>query len=200
MSQQWIPVFSGSIPEAIVMQSVLEARGIPTYVPDSNIKGIDPFITGAGCLTSTVMVPEDRAEEAAREIARAPEEDGDPGEWERGLEPGWESNPADDPDTVELEVASEDSADDGAADAPTTSSARDELAAHGRRMMWCAILPFIAPLGLFLAVDYFRDARRLRPRPAGYGTAVVATTLCVVWTAGLFLAPALLMSSALVLG
>ena len=53
MSQQWIPVFSGSIPEAIVMQSVLEARGIPTYVPDSNIKGIDPFITGAGCLTSS---------------------------------------------------------------------------------------------------------------------------------------------------
>lgn len=50
----------------------------------------------------------------------------------------------------------------------------------GRRIGFAALMLFFAPIGLWLAVRYFRGVRRLGRRPRGHPWAVVSTLLCVL--------------------
>src|SRR6185436_7687325 len=80
-SSRWIPVFSGPVWQALGVQARLEAEGFTTFVPDTNVRTIDPFITGGDAFALDVLVPED-AVEAAREVVAAetalsPEEEED---------------------------------------------------------------------------------------------------------------------------
>jgi hypothetical protein len=61
MSSRWVPVFQGTIPEVLVLQSNCEADGIPTFTPDLGI----PYLAAAdGVYSVRLMVPEDRLEDA----------------------------------------------------------------------------------------------------------------------------------------
>lgn len=64
MRSRWIPVFQGTIPEVITLQSSCEASGIPTYVPDMNLIQADPFLRGGNALALVLHVPEDRIDDA----------------------------------------------------------------------------------------------------------------------------------------
>jgi hypothetical protein len=70
MSQRWITVYNGPMWQVLALEGKLEAEGFTTFVPDRNIKTIDPFITGAGALTIDLMVPQDSAEAARTVLAR----------------------------------------------------------------------------------------------------------------------------------
>jgi hypothetical protein len=61
MSSRWVPVFQGTVPEVLVLQSSCEADGIPTFTPDLGI----PYLDAAdGVYSVRLMVPEDRIEDA----------------------------------------------------------------------------------------------------------------------------------------
>ena len=61
MSSRWVPVFQGTIPEVLVLQSNCEADGIPTFTPDLGI----PYLAAAdGVYSVRLMVPEDRLVDA----------------------------------------------------------------------------------------------------------------------------------------
>jgi hypothetical protein len=74
MKNRWTTVFAGPMWEVIPLQSELEARGFLTYVPDSNLKEIDPFVTGANSLVVRLQVPSDVAENALQIIEPEAEE------------------------------------------------------------------------------------------------------------------------------
>lgn len=62
------PIFSGSPPQVMVVRALLESHGIESFVPDENIKIVDPFITGANPLEMALVCPADQAAEARRII------------------------------------------------------------------------------------------------------------------------------------
>jgi hypothetical protein len=69
-SQRWVPVFSGPVWQALGVQARLEAGGFLTFVPDTNLRTIDPYMTGGDVFALEVLVPED-AVGAAREVVAA---------------------------------------------------------------------------------------------------------------------------------
>lgn len=64
MTSGWVQVFHGGLAEALIVQSKLEAFGIPTLLPGRSVREIDPFITGASPLSQSVEVPPEAADEA----------------------------------------------------------------------------------------------------------------------------------------
>jgi hypothetical protein len=64
MSSRWVPVFEGSMPEVLVLQSSCEADGIPTFVPDLNLAYLDTSARGGNIFSLKLLVPEDRLDEA----------------------------------------------------------------------------------------------------------------------------------------
>jgi hypothetical protein len=64
MSSRWVPVFQGTIPEVLVLQSGCEAGGIPTFTPDLGMPYLDTADNGRGHYAVRLMVPEDRVEDA----------------------------------------------------------------------------------------------------------------------------------------
>jgi hypothetical protein len=64
MSSRWVPVFEGSMPEVLVLQSSCEAGGIPTFVPDLNLAYLDTSARGGNIFALKLLVPEDRLEDA----------------------------------------------------------------------------------------------------------------------------------------
>jgi hypothetical protein len=71
VTTEWVTVYSGSRSAALVVQTALEARGIPTYLPDEQMKVIDPFITGSNPFDVRLQVPSDLVREA-REVLPPP--------------------------------------------------------------------------------------------------------------------------------
>lgn len=78
MRQDWTTVFSGPMSEVLILQGLLESNGIPTFIPDHNMKVIDPFVTGANALTVHLQVPRDQVFEARRLLAWRPESEEPP--------------------------------------------------------------------------------------------------------------------------
>jgi hypothetical protein len=72
--EEWVTVRSGSMMEMLACRGELEARGIPTFLPDENTKIFDPFITGAGSLSVELRVPRSAAQEAEVLLAENVEE------------------------------------------------------------------------------------------------------------------------------
>ncbi|MBK7642755.1 MAG: hypothetical protein IPJ19_06830 [Planctomycetes bacterium] len=64
MSSRWVPLFEGSMPEILVLQSSCEAAGIPTFVPDLNLAYLDTSARGGNIFFFKLLVPEDRLEDA----------------------------------------------------------------------------------------------------------------------------------------
>ena len=60
MSSRWVPVFQGTVPEVLVLQSGCEASGIPTFTPDLGL----PYLETADNGGARLLVPEDRLEDA----------------------------------------------------------------------------------------------------------------------------------------
>jgi hypothetical protein len=71
--EPWTTVFTGSMSEVLIKQGLLESNGIPTNIPDLNIKVIDPFVTGANALSVKLQTPESLAEEAEEILAWRPD-------------------------------------------------------------------------------------------------------------------------------
>ncbi len=63
MSSRWVPVFEGSMPEVLVLQTTCEAGGIPTFVPDLNLAYLDTSARGGNMFSLKLLVPEDRLED-----------------------------------------------------------------------------------------------------------------------------------------
>lgn len=63
-----VTIFVGSHERVAVLETVLAAEGIPSFVPDRMTKVWDPFITGAGPFELRLQVPTPHVA-AAREIA-----------------------------------------------------------------------------------------------------------------------------------
>ena len=59
MSSRWVPVYLGTVPEVLVLQSNCEANGIPTFAPDLGIPYLDT-IDKRGWNCVQLMVPEDQ--------------------------------------------------------------------------------------------------------------------------------------------
>jgi hypothetical protein len=83
LSDDWIEVFWGSPTVALLVRDRLEGLGVRTYVPDENLRFLEPFSTGGQSLDLRVLVPRDQ-EEQAREIL---EEEGQQGESELSISP-----------------------------------------------------------------------------------------------------------------
>jgi len=77
MSSRWVPVFEGSMPEVLVLQSSCEAGGIPTFVPDLNLAYLDISARGGNMFAMKLLVPEDRLEDA-RDLVPLPRRAGIP--------------------------------------------------------------------------------------------------------------------------
>jgi hypothetical protein len=71
MSSRWVPVFEGSMPEVLVLQSSCEAGGIPTFVPDLNLAYLDTSARGGNIFSLKLMVPEDRLADARELVPEA---------------------------------------------------------------------------------------------------------------------------------
>lgn len=63
-----VTIYAGSHARVAVLETVLAAEGIPSFVPDRMTKVWDPFITGAGPFELRLQVPTPYVA-AAREIA-----------------------------------------------------------------------------------------------------------------------------------
>jgi hypothetical protein len=78
------PVFRGSMPEVLTLQSALMASGIESFIPDYTIKTIDPFITGKNVFEVSLHVPAKQVAEAEAEIRRLRAQPEEPGGESRG--------------------------------------------------------------------------------------------------------------------
>jgi hypothetical protein len=63
-----VTIFTGSHERVVVLESLLAAEGIPSFVPDRMTKVWDPFITGGSPLALCLQVPTPHVA-AARAIA-----------------------------------------------------------------------------------------------------------------------------------
>jgi hypothetical protein len=71
--RELVPVYSGSLSEVIALQAALGSLGFETIIEDEAMKTIDPFITGACGLTTTLSAPATHAvaTQAALRILRS---------------------------------------------------------------------------------------------------------------------------------
>lgn len=67
-------VLLGSWAEVLVLQAALEDQGIQTFIPNQNIKTIDPYITGMNALDVRLQVPRLQFPLAAEALTRLREE------------------------------------------------------------------------------------------------------------------------------
>ena len=135
-----------------LLRDVLEERGVPAFVADSNLKGIDPFITGALPLDARLQVPAEALETARSALAESRE------------------------DGARLDA---EQADSLAQPREPPSSAPDlaALSELGRRIRWASVLPWMHPFALYYGIRYLRDLARVHGRPTGHAYTVLALLL-----------------------
>ena len=71
MSSAWTEVFAGPLWKAEMLSGELELEDIPSFVPDSTMKRLDPFDTGGNIFDFKLLVPAEHAARA-REIVGLP--------------------------------------------------------------------------------------------------------------------------------
>ena len=57
------PIFFGAYVEAVTIRSTLAANGYETFIPNENIKVMDPFVTGANALDVQLLARVGEVEE-----------------------------------------------------------------------------------------------------------------------------------------
>ena len=149
-----------------LLLGVLEERGVPGFVEDSNMKTIDPFATGALSFDARLKVPEESlaAARAALEEARRD-----------GLEEGLVED-------AERAFAAESGVEATAPEPPR--SAPDDLADLGRRLRWAALFFWLHPWVFSHGVAYLRGLSRAKRAPAGNGlTLFTLAVVTLLWGA-----------------
>jgi len=63
-SAELVTIFTGDFSAVLAMEALLRGEGFHPFIPDRNIKTIDPFITGGGVFQVTLAVPESEAQKA----------------------------------------------------------------------------------------------------------------------------------------
>jgi hypothetical protein len=147
---EWVTVYSGSRSAVLVLQVSLHARGIPTFVPDEQLKVIDPFITGANPFDVALQVPPRLAAEAQQLIRSGRQRAADLADGAAIREP--------------LEG--------------TLEHEQEQVRRLGERLCWCLAFPIFGwAVGAFLGFGYLRRARALPERPPRYRVIVLAWLL-----------------------
>lgn len=160
----------------------LAEHGVPAFVADSNLKTIDPLITGAMSFDARLQIPAEAVELArtalaARALAEEAEAETISG---LGLMVGSRLAEAR-AEAEELEAAGEDAEPEDPWEPPAPGPDLEALADLGRRIRWAALLFWMHPFLFVYGVRYLRWLPRVGGRPAGHG--LTLTTLVVV---GLF--------------
>jgi hypothetical protein len=150
-----------------LLRDVLEERGVQAFVADSNLKTIDPFITGAMAFDARLQVQEETVESAREALAGARED-------AKAIE-----------SSALADLAQEaGDAEEMAAERPEPPPALETMTDLGRRIRWAAVLFWMHPFVFVYGVRYLRGARLLAAPPRGHALTLVAlvvvTTLWVV--------------------
>lgn len=171
MSKDWTIAFTGSIAEANMVQAELEAAGIPAFMPDANMRTMDPFLLGGGdFLDATVCVPRSAAERAQEVIAEATTKTRTPADFAFEGDPG---EAAVEPDEIAPNEA----------DAALASRVR-KLA---QRIRFGSISIIGVPFALAALPEYFRGVRAIGQRPPGHGLTLAAGVFALAQVAVLAL-------------
>ncbi|MCA8961559.1 MAG: DUF2007 domain-containing protein [Planctomycetes bacterium] len=164
---EWTVIRTGPIAEVTVLQAVLESEGIPTFVPDQNMKVIDPFITGINAFDVRLMVPRCDAERAVERLRDPSETSPEAMEYEEWPD-AWGEEP--------------DDAADGESSPEGESSRLRDLEARGRRIRWASIALVSSPIALAMAPVYLLETRQLSTRPRGHAYTIAAIIAAAVFT------------------
>jgi hypothetical protein len=174
----------GPIWKMQLLQTFLEERGVPSFLPDANLKTLDPTVTGTLSFDARLEVPEERLAEARAALEQAEaelaelrsaslDEQALAGTIEEGA-------PA-----VEAFAERERLLEPGTAE-------HEDLEALGLRLRWAALLPWTHPFALLYTWRYFRALARGVPVPRGHGLNLAALGLMVAsWVVLLELVPSL---------
>ena len=153
----WVTVEIGPPWRVELMWTALEEQGIPAFIPDRNLKTIDPFITAPLSLDCHLQVPEEHAAEAREvldEVASLQEES--PPEDQLQHEPGI---------SQDIDAANDE-------DHEARETAR--LADIGKRIQWATLLVVTQVFVFYYAFQYYRELRKTDARPAGHRITVAA--------------------------
>lgn len=151
--EAWLTVAAGSMSEILALRALVEDAGIPTFVPDSMIKVIDPFITGGNVFEMRLQVPADHHAQAAELLARA--------RRSRETQEALQGQDAEQPPEESV-------------------PAYGDLERLGRRIRWAAVMFITAPVGVLWGLRYLSEAKQRDPRPSGHFLTVVAFWLSLV--------------------
>ncbi|HEX6883081.1 MAG TPA: hypothetical protein VF530_06845 [Planctomycetota bacterium] len=142
-----------------LLRVVLEEHGVPGFVEDSNLKTIDPFLTGAMALDARLKVPGSALEAARAALAEA---------RAGGLD--------------EAEMARATGAELGAEEpAPPADAELEALARLGRRMRWAWVIPWMHPFLFVHGLAYLRELLRLRRAPPGNAMTLLSLGLAAAF-------------------
>lgn len=165
----------GPIWKMQLLQTFLEERGVPSFVPDANLKTIDPTVTGTLSFDARLEVPEDRLTDARAALAEAEEELAELRTVsldEQAMAAPLAETVEDGAPAVEAFSERERLVDPGTAE-------REDLEALGLRLRWAALMPWTHPFALLHGWRYFRALARGVPAPRGHGLNLGALGLMV---------------------
>src|SRR5262245_31120281 len=137
-----------------LLRDVLAEHGVPSVVVDSNVKTIDPFITGALSFDARLDVEEESLA-AAREALAAARAEGE------ALLPAEEKEAQADPATTVVQ----------------------DLEDLGRRIRWSAILFWMHPFLFLYGWRYLAALPHVQRAPKGHGLTLLALgSVTVFWS------------------
>jgi len=162
MSQGWTTIFMGPPGEAEALRAGLEARGIPTFIPDDAIRTIDPLAFG-GLLVfdRALQVPPSAVAQARAYLD---------GLDDAEIREGEQELPSD-----FFEVEPEPDAE---------LSAR--VAGLSRRIRWASLFPLALPWLVVQFFQYLRLVERMEQPPPLHRTTVAMASLAPVIAAIVF--------------
>jgi hypothetical protein len=163
-ADRWATVVTGSLGVALESQALLEHEGLATYVPDYNLKKIDPFITGSNSPSLRLQVP-------GSDVARINEILRRVGPLDRnGDHPAAEGEGPDDPETGAHALTGT---------APEEVRARQALQALGWRTCAASLFGFTIPFAWYWAMSYAYLVRAHGVRPPNHGWVLAACFVSV---------------------
>ena len=137
-----------------LLRDVLAEHGVPSFVVDSNIKTIDPFLTGALSFDARLDVPEEAAQDARAALAAARAEGAALQATPEGRDEAEEA-----PDPV-----------------------LEELTDLGRRIRWAVLLFWVQPFAFVYGWRYLSRLSLARRRPPGHAFTLLALAgVTVIW-------------------
>ncbi len=142
--RKWVTILSGPPALIVTRQAELEASGFETFVPNLNLRFIDPTITGGDIFSLDLQVISDRARDAL-ELFEA--------------SAALVASPS-----LPAEIT------DAADDEPV---ALVEARTIGRRIAFASMCLFTVPMAWYWAPQYFALVKDAGRRPSSYGFVVV---------------------------